>query len=479
MTISIPFDNSYARLGEAYFARLPPTPVRKPELIAINDALARELGLEPDILKTQEGVAVLAGNDRAEGSDPLAQAYAGHQFGNFVPRLGDGRAHLLGEVVDVSGTRRDIQLKGSGRTPFSRMGDGRAWLGPVLREFIVSEAMHALGIPTTRALAAVSTGETVVRERPLPGAILVRVAQSHIRIGTFQYFAARGQTEEVRKLVEHAIMRHYPDAEDAQGLLRSVVSRQARLIALWMGVGFIHGVMNTDNCQIAGETIDYGPCAFMDSYRHDAVFSSIDLHGRYAYRNQPDIAVWNLAQFATCLLPLIDSDRDKAVGVATGVINGFAAAFRREWLSVFRTKLGLPGKEDEDGTLIAAFLDCMARGNADYTNTFRALCNGSARAEFDDPGPYDDWATSWRARCARGGSNEADRQELMRLANPAHIPRNHQVERAIQGALQGDHRLLFRLNAASAAPYDETAHHEDLRRPPEPEEVVHRTFCGT
>jgi len=479
MTISIPFDNSYARLGDAYFARLAPTPVRKPEPIAINDALARELDLEPDVLKAPEGIAVLAGNERADGSDPLAQAYAGHQFGNFVPRLGDGRAHLLGEVMDVSGTRRDIQLKGSGRTPFSRMGDGRAWLGPVLREYIVSEAMHALGVPTTRALAAVATGETVIRERPFPGAILVRVAQSHIRIGTFQHFAARGRTDEVRKLVEHVIARHYSDAGDAIDLLRSVVSRQARLIALWMGVGFIHGVMNTENCQIAGETIDYGPCAFMYAYQSDAVYSSIDRRGRYAYRNQPDIAVWNLAQFATCLLPLIDSDREKAIRIATGVIDGFASEFRQEWLSVFRAKLGLPGEEDEDGTLIAALLDCMARGNVDFTNTFRALCNGSARAEFDDPGSYDEWAITWRARCARAGSNEADRQESMRCSNPAHIPRNHLIERAIQAALQGEYRHFFRLNAACAAPYEESADHDDLRQPPEPGEIVHRTYCGT
>lgn len=482
MTLSVPFDNSYARLGETFFARLAPTPVKAPKLIALNDALARELRISPDALCTPEGVSMLAGNSVPEGADPLAQAYAGHQFGNFVPQLGDGRAHLLGEVVDTTGTRRDIQLKGSGRTPFSRMGDGRAWLGPVLREYIVSEAMHALGIPTTRALAAVETGETVTRERPLPGAVLTRIAASHIRVGTFQYFAVRGRTDAVRKLTDHVIGRHYRQdvqAGDALGLLRAVTGRQARLVARWMGAGFIHGVMNTDNCQIAGETIDYGPCAFIDAYDPAAVFSSIDLHGRYAYQNQPDMAVWNLAQFATSLLPLIDTDQDRAVEAATGVINGFTRAFRDEWLGVFRAKLGLHRAEDADAGLITGLLDCMARGQADFTNTFRGLAEGTARAQFAEPGDFDQWAREWAARGASEQVSEADRIALMRRHNPAYIPRNHQVERAITQALQGDYGWFFRLSEACSAPFTERPGYEDLTCPPKPEEAVRQTFCGT
>src|SRR6056297_1759660 len=339
------FDNSYARLPARFYHRQPAEPVRAPAL-----------GLDPEALRSEAGVAVLAGNALPDGADPLAQAYAGHQFGGWNPQLGDGRALLIGEVVDRHGRRRDIQPKGSGRTPFSRMGDGRAWIGPVLREYIVSEAMHAMGVPTTRALAAVTTGERVLRERVLPGAVLTRVASSHVRVGTFQYFAARGDEEAVRLLSEHVIARHYPDATGALDLLTAVVAAQARLVARWMATGFIHGVMNTDNCAISGETIDYGPCAFMDAYSAGKVFSSIDVGGRYAYGNQPRIAAWNLAQFATCLLPLIDEDADAAVEQATEAVHTFPPVYEAAWLAAFRAKLGLTTEETEDAELITDLL---------------------------------------------------------------------------------------------------------------------------
>ncbi len=479
MTLAIPFDNSYARLGDAYFARLAPTPVKEPRLIAVNDALAKELRIDPNTLKTPGGVSVLAGNERAPGSEPLAQAYAGHQFGNFVPQLGDGRALLLGEVIDTNDIRRDIQLKGSGRTPFSRGGDGRAWLGPVMREYIVSEAMHALGVPTTRALAAVTTGEAVMRERPRPGAVLTRVAGSHVRVGTFQFFAVRGRTEEIRGLAEHVIERHYPEVEDALGLLRAVTARQACLIAHWMSVGFIHGVMNTDNCQIAGETIDYGPCAFMDRYHPATVFSSIDRHGRYAYQNQPDIAVWNLAQFATSLLPLIHADQDTAVERATEAINGFAPTFHRKWLSLFRARIGLTDAEDGDAALIAELLTLMTRAEADFTNTFRALAEGNARTQFGDPAAFDEWSVKWRARRAREAAAQENQADLMLRANPVCIPRNHQIESAINQSLSGNHDLFFRLNDALKTPFATQPEAEWLRAAPKPDEVVRQTFCGT
>ncbi|MEO1026372.1 MAG: YdiU family protein, partial [Pseudomonadota bacterium] len=334
MTFALPFDNSYARLPEQFYTKLAPTPVATPKLVALNTPLAERLGFDPDALKTPDGVAMLAGNDMPQGADPLAQAYAGHQFGQFNPQLGDGRAVLIGEIVAPDGARFDVQLKGSGPTPYSRMGDGRAWLGPVLREYIVSEAMAALGVPTTRALAAVTTGETVLRETPLPGAVLTRVASSHIRVGTFQYFAARQDTDALEALVAHAIARHDPDADGAVGLLEGVLQRQAKLVAQWMGLGFVHGVMNTDNMTISGETIDYGPCAFIDTYHPMRVFSSIDHGGRYAFSRQPDVAMWNLAQLASALLPLIGE-----VEPAQAAIDTFPDAFRTQWTSVFRAKL--------------------------------------------------------------------------------------------------------------------------------------------
>lgn len=479
MTVTIPFDNSYARLPAHFYARLDPRPVAAPALIRVNEALAHELGIDPAALASPEGVAVLAGNAVAAGSEPLSQAYAGHQFGGWSPQLGDGRAHLLGEVVDVHGARRDIQLKGSGRTPFSRGGDGRAWLGPVLREYVVSEAMAALGIPTTRALAAVTTGEPVYRETPLPGAVLARVASSHIRIGTFQYFAARGDVEALRTLTDHAIARHYPDADGPLGLLQAVVARQARLVAQWMGVGFIHGVMNTDNTHIGGETIDYGPCAFMDVFHPATVFSSIDRFGRYAYDKQGDIMVWNLAQLATSLIPLMGADRDAAIAAATRAVQAFQELFTAEWMRVFRAKIGLAGAEEGDMALILDLMTRMANGQADYTNTFRALADGTARDQFADPASFDAWNEGWQARRARDPAGDGDAAALMRGANPAFIARNHRIEAMIQAAVAGDFAPFERLLTVLARPCEDQPEAADLRRPPSESEVVHETFCGT
>ena len=480
--MDIAFDNSYAALPDRFFTRQPPVPVPAPRLVALNRTLAASLGFDPDALASAEGVAVLAGNAVPAGADPLAQVYAGHQFGGWVPQLGDGRAILLGEVIDAGGQRRDIQLKGAGRTPYSRMGDGRAGLGPVLREYLVSEAMAALGIPTTRALAAVTTGEAVVREAgPVPGAVLTRVAASHIRVGTFQYFAARDDAEALSALADHATARHAADAAGPLGLLDAVVSSQARLIAAWMGVGFIHGVMNTDNMSIAGETIDYGPCAFMDTYHPETVFSSIDQFGRYAWGNQPDVAVWNLAQLATALLPLIDADRDAAIEAATPVVNAFADRFNAAWTQVLRAKLGLARAEDDDLALASDLLVAMAEGRADFTLTFRALSSvrpEAARDLFADAGTFDAWLPRWQARLGRESGSAEARRAAMQAANPALIPRNHRVEQAIAAGLEGDFGPFEALHAALATPYAEPAD-PGLAAPPRSHEVVRRTFCGT
>jgi uncharacterized protein YdiU (UPF0061 family) len=485
----IPFDNSYATLPERFFAALDPTPVAAPRLVALNRPLAEALGLDPDWLGSDDGLAMLAGNRMPDGATPIAQAYAGHQFGGFVPQLGDGRAILVGEVVTPSGARRDIQLKGAGRTPWSRGGDGRAWIGPVLREYIVSEAMAAMGIPTTRALAAVLTGEPVYREGAMPGAVLTRVAASHIRVGTFQYFAARQDVEALQALTGYALARHDPDLAAADNpaltLLDRVADRQARLIADWMAVGFIHGVMNTDNMAISGETIDYGPCAFMDGYHPERVFSSIDQFGRYAWRNQPGIAAWNLAQLAMSLLPLIDPDPDRAVAAAQAVVDGFGDRYRSAWTDRFRAKLGLAQAEDGDAALAENLLSRMAEPQVDFTVLFRALGAASrdgtglepARALFPDPSLFDGWAERWCARLAREDRSDTDRQLAMAATNPALIPRNHRIEAAIQAALQDDFAPFERLSAALATPFRETD--PDLATPPRPEERVTRTFCGT
>ncbi len=472
MTLTIPFDNSFAQLPNTFYARQAPEPVRAPNLVAFNDDLARVLGITPS--DVQDMAQVFAGNAVPKGAEPLAQLYSGHQFGTYNPQLGDGRAVLLGEVVGTDGLRRDIQLKGSGRTPFSRQGDGRAWLGPVLREYIVSEAMHALGIPTTRALAAVETGEIVLRERPMPGAVLTRVAQSHLRVGSFQVFAARGQMDNLRQLTDYAIARHYPDANGPMGLLSAVRDAQAQLIAAWMGVGFIHGVMNTDNCSIAGETIDYGPCAFMDSYHPNTVFSSIDRMGRYAYSNQPEIAVWNIAQLATALIQQYE-DKEAAVEEATEIVHAMPDLIQTAWLAKFRAKIGLTTARDGDQELIAKLLTLMAENQADFTNTFRALGGDTARDQFTNPEAFDSWAQVWQSRL----THEDKPKHVMTAANPFVIPRNHRVEQMIQAAVQGDYDPFHRLNNVLARPFEDQPGATDLTYPPAQNEVVHATFCGT
>ncbi len=470
----LPFDNSYARLPERFYTKMPPTPVAAPRLISLNEPLAKRLGFDADVLASEDGVRALAGNSVPGGADPLALVYAGHQFGGWSPQLGDGRAILLGEVIAPDGARFDVQLKGSGPTPYSRMGDGRAWVGPVLREYIVSEAMHAFGVPTTRALAAVTTGEVVRREEPLPGAVFTRVAASHIRVGTFQYFAARSDRDALEALTTHALDRHAPDAEGALGLLNSVVKKQARLIAQWMGLGFVHGVMNTDNMTISGETIDYGPCAFLDTYHPLQVFSSIDQHGRYAFGRQPDIAMWNLAQLASALMPVIDD-----LEAVQAAVDRFPDLFRAAWIAVFRAKLGLAAEEEEDTELVHGLLDCMAKGRADFTNAFRALGTGKARDEFLDPSAFDDWSETWKLRLGRGASDPEKRLAEMRNANPAIIPRTHRIEQAIQAAVGGDLAPFQRLNQALATPFDDAGKFADLTRPPNADEIVPQTFCGT
>lgn len=481
------FDNSYARLPERFYARLDPTPVSAPRLIKINEALARELGLDPEVLATPQAVEVLAGNRLAAGSQPIALAYAGHQFGNFVPQLGDGRAVLLGEVVDRAGVRRDIQLKGSGPTPFSRRGDGRAALGPVLREYIVSEAMATLGIPTTRSLAAVATGEPVMRETVLPGAVLTRVATSHVRVGTFQFFAARGDGEALRLLADHVIARHYPDAHDEanpyRALFDRVIARQADLVAKWMLVGFIHGVMNTDNCSIAGETIDYGPCAFMDVYKPDTVFSSIDHGGRYAYVNQPRIAHWNLARFGETLLPLFDDDSDKALATANEVLATFQDRYEAALMAGMRHKLGLATEEEGDAALAQDLLNAMAEAGADFTRTFRSLdpeSDDKARPLFAEPARYDAWAARWRERLGREPQDAAARRAAMRSANPVYVPRNHRVEAVLAAAIERDDYGPFEeFLKVLARPFEERAEFADYAEPAPADQCVYRTFCGT
>lgn len=492
MTVHIPFQNTYARLPDRFYARQPATPVAAPRLIRVNRELARELGIDPGALESVEGVEVLAGNRVPEGSEPLAAAYAGHQFGNFVPQLGDGRALLLGEVVGRDGVRRDIQLKGSGPTPFSRRGDGRAALGPVLREYVVSEAMHALGIPTTRALAAVTTGEPVYRETTLPGAVLTRVARSHIRVGTFQFFAARRDEEALRLLADHAIARHYPEAAEAdnpyRALLDGVVGRQADLVARWLNVGFVHGVMNTDNMSVAGETIDYGPCAFLDHYDPGTVLSAIDEMGRYAYGNQPRMALWNLTRLAEALLPLLAPDEEAAVGVAEEVLGAFATRFETAYQAGLSAKLGLLTSRPDDAILARSLLQAMAANRADFTLTFRNLgeaaadpaADGAVRDLFIDPTAFDAWAATWRARLAEEPGDGAERRAAMHRVNPAFIPRNHRVEAVIRAAVDRDDFAPFHeLVEVLAHPYDDQPAFAAYREPPEPDERVLQTFCGT
>ena len=473
-----PLDNSYARLPDRFYARLAPTPVATPKLVKLNVPLARQLGLDPEVLASPDGVAMLAGNALPEGSEPLAMAYAGHQFGNFVPQLGDGRALLIGEVIDSAGVRRDIQLKGAGRTPFSRRGDGRAALGPVLREYIISEAMYALGVPTTRSLAAVATGEPVYRETVLPGAVLTRVASSHIRVGTFQFFAARGDTEAVKLLADHVMARHYPDATGYRDLYEKVIARQAALVAQWLCIGFIHGVMNTDNVSIAGETIDYGPCAFMDVYHPETVFSSIDQMGRYAYARQPQIGGWNMARLGEALMPLFSGDADEALKQANESLATWNVRFGQALIAGLRRKLGLFTEQDGDGELAQAFFNVLADSGIDFTLAFRRLGEGTARGLFDEPAPFDAWEQRWRERAAQEPQDEATRRAAMAAVNPIYIPRNHKVEAALGAATERDDYGPFEeLLTVLARPFEERAEFAAYAQPPSEEERRNfRTF---
>ena len=483
------FDNSYARLPPRFFQRVRPTPVERPAMVLLNNELADELGADAAQLAGEAGAAILSGNEIPGGADPLAMAYAGHQFGTFVPQLGDGRAILLGEVIDRQGRRRDVQLKGAGLTAFSRRGDGRAALGPVLREYLVSEAMTALGVPSTRALAAVTTGERVYRDMPQPGAVLTRIASSHLRVGTFQFFAAREDREAVRALADYAIGRHYPEAardeKPYRAFLAEVTGRQAALMAHWQRLGFIHGVMNTDNCSIAGETIDFGPCAFMDAFDPGKVFSSIDEGGRYAYNNQPRMAQWNLFRLAECLLPLLADEEEAAVAEAEIALDRYRDAFNGAYLAAMRGKLGLSSVREDDLALSQDLLTLMAAARADFTLAFRRL--GTALPEmggerftelFPDKAAIGDWLARWRKRLADEPGE--GREESMRRHNPAVIPRNHRIEAVIRAAVDdNDFAPFHEMLAALRDPFVERPEFEAYRLPPAPEEEVSRTFCGT
>ncbi|WP_210541996.1 YdiU family protein [Rhodoferax sp. PAMC 29310] len=486
------FDNSYARDLEGGYAPWQAAQVPTPVLVKLNRELATELGLDADALDGDLGAAIFSGNQAPEGAKPLAQAYAGHQFGGFSPQLGDGRALLLGEVLDRQGRRRDIAFKGSGRTPFSRSGDGKAALGPVLREYLIGEAMYALGIPTTRALAVATTGESVRRDTgALPGAVLTRVAASHIRVGTFQFFASRQEEALLRRLADHVIERHDPALKGQPnpylGLLQAVSERQAALIARWMGVGFIHGVMNTDNMTVSGETIDYGPCAFMDHYDPSTVFSSIDTGGRYAYSQQPLIARWNLARLAETLLPLLHDDPQSAVDLVMPIIDGFPARYEHFWLAEMRAKLGLEGEEAGDLALAQDFLGSMQGQGVDFTQAFRALASAakgqpeSLRALYLDAQALDAWLPRWQERAVTSNRTLAARAQAMNAVNPAYIPRNHRVEEALDAAVKrGDFTPFERLLAVLQHPFDERPEFSDYAQSAPAEVAVgYRTFCGT
>lgn len=454
------FDNSYARLPAQMFTRQTAAKVPAPKLIALNDDLALRLGADPAALRSDAGVSALAGNTLFDGSEPIAQAYGGHQFGYWNPGLGDGRALLLGEVIGPDGARFDVQLKGSGRTPYSRNGDGKAWVGPVIREYIMSEAMHAMGVPTTRALAAVTTGEDVYREALRAGAILTRVAQSHIRVGTFQLWTARQDMAALRALADHTLNRHFPDADGIPAMLAQMAQRQAELIAQWISLGFIHGVMNTDNMLISGETIDYGPCAMMDEYHPATVFSSIDQQGRYAYANQPQIAIWNIAQFATSLVPLMP-DQDQALDLFTAIVNRFPDQYQNAWQGRFAAKLGLAPSEATTA-LANRLLTIMAEARADFTNTFADL---TAPLDHKD---YAEWLRDWQA-----AGPDLDKAAQ---TNPQVIPRTHQIEAAIQSAVYDDYAPFHALLAATTKPFTPNA---EYANPPTEQERVRQTFCGT
>ena len=477
------FDNSYTTLPKSFYTKINPTPVSAPELIVINFTLAEELGLNFEALKSKEGVGILAGNQNPPGAEPIAQAYAGHQFGHFT-MLGDGRAILLGEQVSPGGERYDIQLKGPGKTPYSRRGDGRAGLGPMLREYIISEAMYALGIPTTRSLAVVTTGDPVYRENVQAGAILTRVAASHIRVGTFEYAAKMCELDELKALADYTINRHYPEIQGEENpylaFLKEVIKRQASLITKWQMVGFIHGVMNTDNMTISGETIDYGPCAFMDSYNPQTVFSSIDRNGRYAYANQSKIAQWNLARFAETLLPLIHDDLDKAVEIAQDTVMNFTNIYHLKWLNGMRSKLGISNDEPEDEKLVEDLLNIMHQNGADFTNTFRALTlDIPGRNPMFESDEFKAWIHKWKGRLSRQGESKEQSQDLMKKSNPNVIPRNHRVEDALEAAVNGDFEVMEKLLDVITEPYAYTKEQDEYTTLPEPTSCRYQTYCGT
>ena len=484
------FDNTFAREMEGFWVSARPAPASAPRLVAFNGALAEELGLEAQRLDSELGARFFAGARLPPGAEPLAQVYAGHQFGGFSRQLGDGRAMLLGEVIDRRGARRDIQLKGSGPTTFSRGGDGLAGLGPVLREYLIGEGMHGLGVPTTRALAAVTTGQTVYREEPLPGAVLTRVAASHVRVGTFEYFAAQGDQEKVQQLADYVLARHDPELVGQEGqylrLLEAVCERQAYLIARWMQVGFIHGVMNTDNVAISGETIDYGPCAFLDRYAPDTVFSSIDRNGRYAYGRQPRMALWNLSRFAETLLPLLDSDQEQAVASATSAVESFMPRYEAHWLRGMRAKLGLWTERDGDERLVGDFLSALHDSQVDFTLAFRSLApalqgdRDALRSLFACAKSIDAWLERWDQRLALEDVQATVRAETMQRANPAFIPRNHKVEEALQAAVERSDLGPFReLLEVIRRPFDEQPGREAYSQPAPLDADPYQTFCGT
>ncbi|WWU64195.1 YdiU family protein [Clostridium baratii] len=481
--IGFNFENTYVDLPEMFFTKKGPSHVKSPSLVKLNNSLAKELGLNIDALQSNEGIEILSGNKIPEGSIPLAQAYAGHQFGHFT-LLGDGRALLLGEHITPKGKRIDIQLKGSGRTPYSRGGDGKAALGPMLREYIISEAMNALNIPTTRSLAVTKTGEAVIRETYLKGAILTRVASSHIRVGTFQYARNWGTVEDIKKLADYTLKRHFKEIENEENpyfsLLKEVIKRQAELIAKWQLVGFIHGVMNTDNMTISGETIDYGPCAFMDTYDPETVFSSIDIYGRYAYKNQPNMAVWNLARFAETLLPLLSTDQDEAINLAEDALAEFSEIFKNNWISGMRAKLGIFNEEAEDEELIKNLLSIMQKYKADYTNTFRALTiddlNGS---EIFNSEEFKEWYKMWQERLSRQDESKDLSKKLMKSSNPAVIPRNHRVEEALEAAEKGDYSVMDKLLDVLINPFEYSKNQEEYAKLPKPSSCKYKTYCGT
>ena len=479
---SFHLESTYAELPEVFFSKLSPTPVNQPEMVIFNQSLADQVGLKLGELSIEEQNLFLCGNQLPHGTEPFAQAYAGHQFGNFTI-LGDGRAIVVGEHLTPSGQRIDLQLKGSGRTPYSRGGDGRAALGPMLREYIISEAMHALGIPTTRSLAVVSTGEKVFRETELPGAVLARIAGSHIRVGTFEFASLQQDKRITEALLDYMIDRHFPEIKGKENkvlaVIEAVIDQQAALITHWMRVGFIHGVMNTDNMALSGETIDYGPCAFMDTFAPDTVFSSIDHRGRYAYANQPYIAQWNIARLAESLLPLIDGKREEVIATVEDLLNSFEQVYKSKWLTMMGSKLGLTEVSIKDEKLITDLLDWMHNNSADFTNTFRDLCKKLPAGELYESETFQNWFARWQNRLKKEKQELETSYVLMRSLNPAVIPRNHKVEEALQAGEKGDFEPLHALLHAIDKPYQDGEHLLPYQSPPRPEEKVLQTFCGT